>query len=133
MSAIYPKAKETWLSSGFNLLTEDLRVILIDTGQYTFSAAHQFLTDVIVGSRTFVSDAMTTKAVANGVFDADDVALANVTGLESEALIIYRHTGVEATADLIAYIDSATGLPVLPNSGNINITWDNGANKIFAL
>ncbi len=34
---------------------------------------------------------------------------------------------------LVAYIDSATGLPVIPNGGDITITWDSGANRIFAL
>lgn len=28
---------------------------------------------------------------------------------------------------------TGSGLPVTPNGGNINITWDNGANKIFKL
>jgi hypothetical protein len=34
---------------------------------------------------------------------------------------------------LIAYIDTATGLPVTPGGGDIDITWDNGSNKIFKL
>lgn len=34
---------------------------------------------------------------------------------------------------LIAYIDTATGLPVTPNGGDITIAWDSGANKIFKL
>ncbi len=41
---------------------------------------------------------------------------------------------VAATAQrLIAYIDTATGMPVTPNGGDITIAWDNGANKIFKL
>ena len=35
--------------------------------------------------------------------------------------------------DLVAYIDGATGLPVTPNTGDIGIAWDSGANKIFKL
>ena len=46
---------------------------------------------------------------------------------------VYQYTGVDATARLIAYIDSATGLPFLPSGGNVAIQWDNGANKIFKL
>ena len=38
-----------------------------------------------------------------------------------------------STSQLVAYIDTATGLPVTPNGGNIQIVWDTGANKIFAL
>ena len=42
-------------------------------------------------------------------------------------------TGTEATKDLIAFIDTATGLPCTPNGGNINVVWDSGANRIFKL
>jgi hypothetical protein len=34
---------------------------------------------------------------------------------------------------LIAYIDSATGLPILPNGGDITVVFSSGASKIFAL
>ena len=47
--------------------------------------------------------------------------------------MLYRDTGVEATSALIAYIDTATGLPITPNGGDIIVNWDNGANKIFRL
>ena len=57
----------------------------------------------------------------------------DVTGASIEAIIIYSDTGTEATSPLIAYIDTATGLPITPNGGDIIVTWDNGANKIFKL
>jgi hypothetical protein len=34
---------------------------------------------------------------------------------------------------LIARIDTATGLPVTPNGGDITVQWDAGADKIFTL
>ena len=46
-------------------------------------------------------------------------------------IIIYKDTGTEATSPLIAMIDTATGLPITPNGGDIIVTWDNGVNKIF--
>ena len=46
--------------------------------------------------------------------------------------MIYIDTGVAGTSRLIAYIDTGvTGLPVTPNGGDINITWD--AAGIFTL
>jgi hypothetical protein len=56
-----------------------------------------------------------------------------VTGDQSEALVIYKDTGSAATSPLIAYIDTATGLPVTPNGADVTVTWDNGSNKIFKL
>jgi hypothetical protein len=48
-------------------------------------------------------------------------------------LVIYQDTGVEGTSRLIGYYDVATGLPITPNGGDVTVTLDNGANKIFAL
>ena len=49
--------------------------------------------------------------------------------------MVFKHTGADATARLIAYIDTPTsGLPFTPAvSQTVNVTWDNGANKIFKL
>ena len=76
---------------------------------------------------------MTTKTATAGVADADDVTFSAVSGDPSEALVIYKHNATESLATLIAYIDSATGLPVTPNGGDITVTWDSGANRIFKL
>jgi hypothetical protein len=46
---------------------------------------------------------------------------------------MYEHTGVESSSRLICDSDTATGLPVTPNRGDITVQWDNGANKIFKL
>lgn len=85
-------------------------------------------------SRIAVSSALGSKTVTSGVADAADVTFTAVTGASVEAIIIYKHTGTDATSRLICYIDTASsGLPVTPNSGDITVTWDNGANKIFKL
>ena len=35
-----------------------------------------------------------------------------------EAIVIYVDTGTEATSPLVAFIDTATGLPITPNGGD---------------
>jgi hypothetical protein len=67
------------------------------------------------------------------VFDADDATFTAVSGANCEALIIYHTTGSNTTSRLIAYIDTATGLPILPNGGDIIVRFSAGADKIFAL
>ena len=47
--------------------------------------------------------------------------------------LIYKQGVPEANGNLIAWIDTATGLPIVPNGGDIIVTWDNGNNKIFKL
>lgn len=133
-SVVYPKAKEALESAAINLTSDDIRVVLVDTGAYTYSAAHDFLDDVPGGARIAVSGSLASKTVTDGVFDAADVTLTAVTGTSVEALVVYDHTGgSDAARRLLAYIDSGTGLPITPNGGDISIVWDSGASKIFAL
>lgn len=135
-NAVYPKYKEAIISGGANtnLSSGSVKVTLVDLADYTYSAAHEFLSDVPGAARVATSSALSGKSVTSGVFDAADVTLSTVSGDASEAIIIYIDTGVEATSRLVAYIDTGvTGLPVTPSGSDINIVWDNGANKIFAL
>jgi hypothetical protein len=135
-STWYPKYKEALLTGATNSnpSTGTVKVALIDSADYTYSAAHQFLSDVAGAGIVATSPALANKTFTSGVFDADDTTFTGVTGDQSEALIIYIDTGTAATSRLMLFIDSASsGLPVTPNSGSINVTWDNGANKIAAL
>ena len=133
-NALYNKGREGFLTASINMSSGDIRAILVDTADYTVNlATHDMLDDVIAGSRVAVSGAMASKTVTDGIFDAADITWTAVTGDPAEAVIIYLHTGTESTSRLIAYIDTATGLPVIPNGGNITVTWDSGANKIFKL
>ena len=132
-SVVYPKAKEAFISGDIDLTTDDIRVICTDVADYTYDAAHDFLDDVAAGARVGTSTALASKTVTDGVFDAADITITSVSGDQFEALIIYKHTGVESTSNLIAYIDSGTGLPFTPSGGDITITWDSGASRIFAL
>lgn len=133
-NAIYPRAKEGLLGA-LNLLTGTVRAVLIDTDAYTYSASHQYLSSVPAGARIGTPVTLSTKTATNGVFDAADISFTSVAALPSnaavEALLIYVDTGTEGTSPLVAYIDVATGLPVVPNGGNINVTWP--SNGIFIL
>lgn len=133
-NALYDAARASFLNGGINWTSDDIRVILVDAADYVVNlATHDFLNDVAAGGRVAVSTSLSGKTSTAGVADAGDVTFTAVTGDQSEALVIYKHTGTESTSNLIAYIDTATGLPVTPSGGNITVTWDNGANKIFKL
>jgi hypothetical protein len=132
-NVLYPKAKERFLSGSIDLTSNDIKAVLVDTADYTYSSSHEFLSDVAVAARVATSSNFGSKTVTSGVFDAADITFTAVSGDVSEALIIYKDTGVAGTSPLIAYIDTATGLPVTPAGSDIPVIWDSGANKIFAL
>lgn len=136
---LYTKAKQSMLGGELNLSSNVVTIALVDTDIYTFNVAHQFRSSVpntaVVATANLVS-----KTITDGVFDANDAEFPFVTGANCEALILYHNTGNaendgarQADSNLVAYIDTATGLPVLPNGGNITVKFSDGASKIFAL
>lgn len=133
-NALFDKARQRFLEGQFNWNTDTIKAVLVDTGTYTVNlSAHEFLSDIGTGARITTSGAFTGKTTTGGAADANDVTFTSVTGASIEAIVLYKDTGTDATSPLIAFIDTATGLPITPNGGDIIVTWDNGANKIFKL
>jgi hypothetical protein len=125
-NAHYNPFKQALLGSeSHDLDADDIRAILVDSADYTFSAAHDFLDDIAAGARVAVSAALSGKSVTNGTFDTSDFAWSTVTGDQSEAVVLYNHDGNGAGADaarqLMTFYDTGmTGMPVTPSGGNIN-------------
>ena len=139
-NAVYPIYKTGLMSAGANVsldqndATNGPFCSLIDTGTYTYSAAHDFFNDLsgIVGTDQRITTP-TVGSVAAGVFDGDNLTYTSVSGASVEALVIYRHnSGANTTWRLVVYIDTGvTNLPVTPNGGDITVTWN--ASGIFSL
>jgi hypothetical protein len=127
-SAIYPKAKEKFLQGIINMSSATIKVALVDTGVYTYSAAHEFYSSITGVVGTPVS--LTTKTFTNGSFDADDAVFSAVSGNTIEAIVIYSDTGIAGTSPVIAYLD---GLNVTPNGGSISLIWASVSPFIFTL
>lgn len=131
---MYAKALQGFLGGDIDWDANDIRIILVSSAYTPNGTTDQFLSAVATGAtRVAVSSSLANKTTTNGTADADDVTLTAVTGSAVQAILIYQHTGTDATARLICYIDTATGLPVTPNGGDITVQWDNGSNKIFTL
>ena len=132
-NAVYPAYREAILSGGANtdLTTGTVKVTLVDLADYTYNSAHDFIDDVPSGARVATAT-LASITTTGGVVDADDVTFTTVTGDQSEALIIWKDTGVEGTSRLVAFIDTGVvGLPVTPSGGDVPVTWD--APGIFSL
>lgn len=133
-NALYDKGRQRYLEGQFNWLTDTVKCLMVDTAAYTVNlAVHEFLSDIGSSARITTPVTLTSKTSTGGAADAADVTFTSVSGPSIEAIILYRDTGTEATSPLIAYIDTATGLPITPNGGDIIVTWDNGTNRIFKL
>lgn len=130
-NVIQASAKKLFADGDIDLLTDTIKVFLIDTADYTYSAAHANLSDIPAAARV-ASATLASKTTTGGVFDAADAVFSSVSGDISEALAIVKDTGTEATSAFISYIDTGvTGLPVTPVGTNITVQWN--ASGIFAL
>lgn len=133
-NALYDKGRERFLTAAIDWSSDTIKVALVDTGAYTVSlTTHEYYSDVAGGAIIAGPNTLGSKTTTGGSADAGDVTFSSVSGVSIEAIIIYKDTGSSATSPLIAYIDTATGLPITPNGGDIILQWDNGTNKIFRL
>ena len=133
-NTLFDKGRQRFLEAQVNWLTDTVKAVMVDTGAYTPNfTTHEFLSDIPTSARITSSVTLTGKTTDGGAADAEDVTFTSVSGNTIEAIAIYKDTGTEATSPLLVYLDTATGLPITPNGGDIIITWDGGPNKIFKL
>ena len=126
-NALYNPYKQQLLDNGtaIDMDGDTIKASLIDSADYTFSAAHDEYSggarDVAVAAIVAESGALGSPTCTNGTFDTADFTWSTVTGDVSEAIILWDDT---VTNDrLVAFYDnSITGMPVTPNGGNINVT-----------
>lgn len=119
----YPNGKEHLLAGDIDWDADTIKVVLVDTADYTYNSADDALDDIAAGGRVATAT-LASKTNADGLIDAADVTFSAVSGDQSEALVIYKDSGVESTSYLLLYFDSVTGLPVTPNGGDIIIQWN---------
>jgi hypothetical protein len=134
MSALYDYGREGFAGAEIDWDADDIRAILLKTG-YSFSAAHQYVSDLTPASYdNGRSAALTGKTKTAGVCDAADSSLVANAATQSIAVALYKYNAADGAARLIGYIDSGTGLPFTPAVGQtINLIWSDAANKIFKL
>lgn len=124
-NALYDTFKQDLLNKVFDMDTDTISATLIDSADYTFSAAHDFYgggtPDVAAGAKVAASGALGSPTIVNGVFDTANFTWTAVTGDVSEAVILWDDTITDDR--LVAFYDTGmTGMPVTPNGGDINFS-----------
>jgi hypothetical protein len=140
-NVLYDVGRNYFLNGSINWLTAAIREQLVSISNvptaYVFNASlDTVFASVPTGARVGMSMAsLGTKTATSGIADAADVVHTAVSGPTVGAIIITVSTATANASDwpMIAYIDTATGLPVGPNGGDITTQWDNTTNRIFKL
>lgn len=138
-NALFNPGREGFLSGEIDANTAVIKAILVKG--YTFDASDKFVSDLTGATVAATSSALAGVSVTDGIFDADDVAFGAVAADAADHFVVlFQSSAVTGGADvastaqrLIAWIDSGTNFPIVPNGGTVTIQWDSGANKIFKL
>lgn len=140
-NALWDPAREGFLDGTIQWNATPTHKVSLVRG-YLFSAAHKFVSELTGAGGTLVAtQTLTSKTAAAGVADAADVTFPTVAaGDPITAIVIYQSSAVTGGSDvaatsqrLVAFIDTATNLPITPNGGNIDCVWDAGSLRVFRL
>lgn len=134
-NGLYIKAKKSLLEGLFDLTDNAMKVVLLKDTYSVNINTHEFLSDIPEASVAATTDLLTSKSTESGIFDADNITIENYGTSGFSSLVIYKDTGSRSTSRLLAYIDTAAGLPVpaTPAPISITISWSNEQYKIFSL
>jgi hypothetical protein len=135
-NTLFDNARKLMLEGGLdwaNNSTCTINVYLLSAAYSLDVVNHSYLTSVGTG-RVAGPQPITGRVTLGGAANGNSVTFPSVSGAQVTRIIIVKNGPswpTESDSPLIANIDSATGLPITPNTGDIIVTWDTGTNKIF--
>lgn len=138
-NSLFDKGREGFLSASFGWRAGSVPATWVPYIIGSFNVdltTNTFLSDIPVAVWRARGTYLTNKGVAAGVASAANtllVAVGSAGSATAAAIVIVNETGASQSSLLGVWIDTATGLPFLPNGGDVQINFDTGANCIFKL
>lgn len=129
MSFIFNQVKTLVSKKRLDLENDRICVVLVNN-YFTPDKDDKFLSEIPKINISSEPVELKNKSFKDYVFDADDISFPCVCGNNITGILIYQGCKKH---HLIGFIDKAFSLPVIPNGGNIDVTWDNGARKILEM
>lgn len=146
-NTLYSIAKQAFLTTieinniqtKIDWVNDNFRAALVSEDYALDSISNSNLSDI--PSNSILSTAPLNTSAENtgsnlGTASAQSITFTEFPGVSSGAvgnyIVIYRDAGTGNNADniLISYIDTAEGLPVIYNTGDIQVNWDNTVNNV---
>lgn len=122
---------EAFLEGSIAGLSDTIKVSLLSTTYSPNFSTDQYYNIVPSGAIIAAGVALASRTGSAGTLSANNVVFTSVSGSAASYLCIYKDTGTASTSPLIGLIDTATGLPVTPNGGDITVAWSSG--QVFTL
>jgi len=133
---VYKKAKEALLNGQINVLSDQLKVLLLKKPNYTPNQdLDQHVSDIPANAIIKRSEAITGVSSTSGILDATDITILEYDGSAFDAVALYKYQPSDSNSKLIFYIDTSSGLPFAgSNSVNsVTIFWSDESTKILSL
>lgn len=111
--------------------TDTISVFFVDAADDVPAAADTYVNPGIASAGQVPAFAsapaigtVTIGSVGAGVVDAADTVFSSLSGDQSEWIVMFKDTGTDTTSPLLCAWDTATGLPLTPNGGDVTIAWN---------
>lgn len=130
-NSLYSFGKTLFLSGGIDLLTDDIKAVLVDNSYSPDIELDQYYSSVS-GFAITTPFSLTGKSVTGGVFLSDPVTFSGVMG-NAYFVVLFKDTGAAMTSPLVCLFDSIPGFPISSSGDDIIIDWDSGSNKVFKI
>jgi hypothetical protein len=119
---LYPLGRQGFADGTINWSTGNIKAILLKS-TYTYSTAHQFVSDLTVGTNDNGRSAnLASKTQALGLCTAANSSLVATAALASNAIAIFQDSGSDATSRLIAYIDGIQQIVIPVTYGSAQVS-----------
>jgi hypothetical protein len=126
-NSFFGKGVAAFANAGVNYASDTIKAALLTTTYTPNLSTDQFYSVAVAGGAiTAAGVALGTKTTALGVLGAANLTWTSVSGSQSAYVCVYKDGSAGTTDYLILLYDTASGLPVTPNGGNITAAWNSG-------
>lgn len=128
-AALYDHGRDAFLNGAINWTADTIKVALVGAGYPADMANDQYFSSVsgVIGTPVALAGKSTTAGVANA---ATVITGTIAAGSTITQVVFYKDTGVPGSSPLIAREDVT---PTATTGGQVTLTFDTSANKIFKL
>jgi len=132
---IYGKAKQALLNGEINVLSNNLKILLVNNLYNPSINLDEYVSDLDPNSIKNRSGIIQNVVSTLGILDADDIEIPVHNGAAFNAVVLYQNGISDSDSRLISYIDTSAGLPFVGVNFSLPVTiiWNNDSIKILSL
>ena len=130
---VYGKARASFGQAGINLLTADIRAMLVSAAYSPAPNTDQYVSSIPSGAVIIRDVALTGKSfsISGGFVGTIPTFDALIAAQPCVAVILYAYTGTDSTSKLLYYSSDGPGFPFLPTGFDYTVGYDQSSGGWF--